>query len=96
MKTWLIVLPFVVLPGVCLSGAVLAEEMPEPADGKAVTEEAAAAPTPTEFSKKGLPGPHEAMSGHAPARLPHGDIRHCLGEKSYIDVIRCSERLNGK
>ena len=70
---------FIALPLVCTVGVALADDVGE---GKAVAQPEAAATQPAP----------DRMAGHAGKRLPSGDLRHCLDQKTNAAIIRCSDR----
>jgi hypothetical protein len=75
MKTWLIALPLV-----CLFSAAVADEVQKDQAG---TQARARASAP-----KARYGMHKAMTNR---RLPRGDLRDCLEQKTNEAIIRCSE-----
>lgn len=75
---------FIALPLVCAVGVALADDVGE---GKAAAQTEAAAAT--------QPAP-DRMAGHTGKRLPSGDLRHCLDQKTNAAIIRCSERPRKK
>lgn len=61
----------------CTGGLAHADVMP---DATPATEAAAPAKAKAKPAK------------HKPARLPHGDLRHCLDLSSNAAIIRCAEK----